>query len=597
MQPGGRGMVHLDAECRRRADENLATKARADAANTAAQPGGSEKRHAQSAHRLSAERVAMIMSCLKGECSAFQVSPEVKLMCRRGCGRGVHGRECCSFSDGVIKLGNLVCAFCRAADLVEESCTPPEALVVRNVESMIAEATTGSSNTHKGYSDLTTLMRRWQEDISGGALEPSKIKLPHTSPEGAYNFCMWLARDGGRARSMGTTMRQLSALCSKLEMPNVATSKRVKVLLKDLEIKGEAYTTPDTQVTSLMIGEMYGDHGTIAKACASRPQMAALMTAREWCLNDFELVGGLRVGEVCGGGDGHGLLANKVCIQHVPEGPGSEFGETIEARIEDSKTSYPRWTVFVGRTEKTGIETAEHLRHWWAMCGTPIETKRVGAFVEERPDYWVVRVSLLDMDRATYRRFMKAIEEATSVVIVRDQKNTLKYGKERKESLTLGDEMRYVNVTGGARRGREIREAAEWLDEQGFGQYYNVVPGPLFRATNGFKLTHMPYSPKSTHVHLIPAMTEAFKIIQDAGRADPEYDAVTDPEPKFGNHSNRRHADRVATRNATETEVSSDDIDFFFGWNLKKMAETMRLHYSGMDRLLRLGLSNVTRMM
>ena len=35
-------------------------------------------------------------------------------------------------------------------------------------------------------------------------------------------------------------------------------------------------------------------------------------------------------------------------------------------------------------------------------------------------------------------------------------------------------------------------------------------------------------------------------------------------------------------------------IDFFFGWNLKKMKEEMRLHYAGLNRSMRLGLSRVT---
>ena len=91
-------------------------------------------------------------------------------------------------------------------------------------------------------------------------------------------------------------------------------------------------------------------------------------------------------------------------------------------------------------------------------------------------------------------------------------------------------------------------------------------------------------------------MEEAFSIVQASGRADPEYDRTSDPEPKFGNHSNRRHADRVAMRNAEAMKVSDTDIDFFFGWNLRKMKEEMRLHYAGLDRVLRLRLSNVTKM-
>ena len=107
-------------------------------------------------------------------------------------------------------------------------------------------------------------------------------------------------------------------------------------------------------------------------------------------------------------------------------------------------------------------------------------------------------------------------------------------------------------------------------------------------------MTHMPYSPNSTHVHLIPAMQMAFDMVQASGEVDPEYDPLPGWKPKFANHSNRRHADRVAMRNAKVTGVSENDIDFFFGWDLKKLAETMRLHYAGLDRVLRLNLRWVT---
>ena len=160
--------------------------------------------------------------------------------------------------------------------------------------------------------------------------------------------------------------------------------------------------------------------------------------------------------------------------------------------------------------------------------------------------------------------------------------------------------MRYVNVTGGAKTGSgdaQLARAMEWLAGAGFAAYANVVPGPLIRATNGNKLTHMPYSPGSTHVHLVPAMIKAHERVKASGQADPEYDETTDPDPKFGNHSNRRHADRVALRNAAKTGATKDDINFFFGWKLKKMAEDMRLHYASLDRLLRLQMSQVTAWM
>ena len=295
MQPGGNGMVHMDVSCKAVADAALLEAVAAGAARPLiADAGtGSLKRSAQAAHRLSEERVDMVLTCLKGECKH---RGEKRMMCIRKCGRGVHAAECCSFSSGVANLGNLICAFCRAADIVATTCSPPEKVVRRMTESMIAEATSGKANTHKGYSDLAMLERKWQMDLCESSnLSPADVKLPHTSAEGCYAFCLWLSRDGGRARSLGTTMRQLSSLCAKLELVNYAETKRVKALMKDLQQKGAAISEPDTQVTSMMIEKMYGSKeagaGTIEMSCSKKLVTAEIMTARETVLNDFELVG------------------------------------------------------------------------------------------------------------------------------------------------------------------------------------------------------------------------------------------------------------------------------------------------------------------
>ena len=151
-----------------------------------------------------------------------------------------------------------------------------------------------------------------------------------------------------------------------------------------------------------------------------------------------------------------------------------------------------------------------------------------------------------------------------------------------------------MNVAGGPLAGNEVVGAKRWLDEMGYARFTAVVMGPLIRATLGHALTHMPYAPDSTHVHLIPAMELAFERVKQSEVVDPEYDQTTDQLTKFGNHSNRRHADRVAMRNAAKNGVSEEDIDFYFGWDLRKMAESMRRHYAGLDRVLRLSLSRVT---
>lgn len=598
MKAGGRGMVHAFGDCLSIASERLASDVAAGERRPVEVTGlgaGSLKRHVQAEHRMSAERVECVMGCLSGKCKVMSLK---SLMCIRSCGRGVHGLECCMLSAGTIALGNLTCAVCRADDLLAYSCTPPAKLVAQCTEAMVVELTTGSSNTHKGYSDLAMLERKWQADVCGGEVSVSAVRLPHTSAEGTYSFCLWLSKAGRRARSMGTTIRQLGSFCTKLGLVDYTKTGRVKALLKELENKGAAITTPDTQVTTAMIMAMYGANGTIRQVCSKVEAMAVVMTARETSMNDFELVGGMRVGEVLGGGEGHGLLANNACIQWVEDGPGSEHGVTIEARIEDSKTGFARWTVFTGKTEKSGIETAEHLRELWKVSGLVITKGTESCFQVERPNYWVVRVSLLDMNQDTFKRFEYEVRESSCRQIIEHSKATLHYAKQRRTAKTRGDEARYVNVAGGERDGESVRLSLAWLEEKGFGRYTDVVAGPLFRSTFGHSLSHMPYQPKSTHVHLVPAMERAFEVVQSTGIPDVEYDKTQDPEPKFGNHSNRRHADRVALRSAlSEGDVSEEDVDFFFGWELKKMSEQMQKWYAGMDRVVRLRLSRVTKKM
>ena len=229
---------------------------------------------------MSEERVRNALACLEGTCSGAALGTEQMMLCVKGCGRGIHAFVCCGFSKGVKVLGNLTCAFCRASALVTETCTPSRQLAVRMVEPMLVEAATGASNTHKGYSDLAALMRKWQVDMAGETLHPRDVKMPHTCAEGTYSFVLWCARDGGRARSLGTTLRQLSSFCAKLEIQNYANTKRVKDLMKDLQTKGQAFVEPDTQVTTMMINEMYGPSGTIAEACSKREKMARLTPRR-----------------------------------------------------------------------------------------------------------------------------------------------------------------------------------------------------------------------------------------------------------------------------------------------------------------------------
>jgi hypothetical protein len=145
-----------------------------------------------------------------------------------------------------------------------------------------------------------------------------------------------------------------------------------------------------------------------------------------------------------------------------------------------------------------------------------------------------------------------------------------------------------VNVASGRKDGAAVRAAVAVLHHAGLGAFVDVIPGPLILTTLGHKVVPMPYAPGSTHVHLVPAMKLAYQKMVASGEVDVWFDLLGLREPKFDDYSNRRGADRVAMHYAEQNGASGTDLDFYFGWNLKKMSQDMKLHYAGLDRRSRL---------
>ena len=177
--------------------------------------------------------------------------------------------------------------------------------------------------------------------------------------------------------------------------------------------------------------------------------------------------------------------------------------------------------------------------------------------------------------------------------------------QERFGASNLGEENRYVNVIGGMKLrpllfSEEIRSVVGWLDSKGWGEYVSTVPGPLVRATFGKVLTHMPLATKSTYTHLISAMKDAYDISIKMEEPDVEFDLQGLKVAKWGNHSLRRHSDKVARealklhKAAGVDEVNKQLIDYFYGWLLKEMNKDMQLHYAGLDRTSRRVLARVS---
>ena len=125
-RPGGRGVVHDDDSCLARAEQKLADGAGGkDLQSEGAVSAGSARRGAEASHRLSDERKHRVVLCLDGKCGVGHAD---RIMCKEGCGRGLHALECGMWSKGVRDLGNLTCAYCRGQRLLVGgggTCPPP----------------------------------------------------------------------------------------------------------------------------------------------------------------------------------------------------------------------------------------------------------------------------------------------------------------------------------------------------------------------------------------------------------------------------------------------------------------------------------------
>ena len=121
------------------------------------------------------------------------------------------------------------------------------------------------------------------------------------------------------------------------------------------------------------------------------------------------------------------------------------------------------------------------------------------------------------------------------------------------------------------------------LDESGFcfGDYLDIVPGPLVRSTHGAKLgfAHMPLDPGGTYQRLHQLMEEAWVESRKEG-PDPELDLQGYEEPLWGHHSFRRFADTVARQTMAQTGASVQDIDLYFGWMERFYNAQMQVHYA-----------------
>ena len=543
----------------------------------------SSKKEAQMAHRFSDARLGMIRKCLAGQCG---VTHEPRVMCLGDCGLGLHAMTCAQVSQSRAKLGFLRCIECRMKAMSKSSQAEAGGVTQQKVacRSLLLELTSGAESTAKNLTEFERLQRLWLADMSaddphGGA----DIIEPAHGEESFIGFLSWLVTDAGRARSFVTLVRGFAIALAKMQLTVWPSKPRTKAVIKELTTQLGLDPEPCVLLSRVII--RFALDRTIPDRCKS----SRYLLFRTYVQLAMELAGGMRVGETTGAGEGHGLLANH-CVIATPEDPGEfDIREMVVMTLEDSKTQFGRVVAICGQTRGTlKFRAADYMRGFWKASGFElIEEQREGMRVI-RPSYYVLRVSLLGM-ASRMREYLKSqLKSSTDKRVAEWGSYSARKVTEREGNLNDGEEKKYVNIAGGTKA--ELTGCMQWLEAIGLGKFGDIVPGPLLRATEGKRVTHMPLQPGSSYTHLAKAMEEAYFISRATGKDDAELDLGNhDPEkPKIGHHWARRKADQVARDTMDVTKTLPETIDEAFGWDQKQAKRKQQLHYAGSTALLKL---------
>ena len=403
---GLRAMVHPRAECRELARLHLYSMQPAARARQAPTTEATIQQ-ARMLEKTSDARIVSAQRCITGQCG---VVDEQRLMCMRSCGRGVHVTSCLGESCHYKAAGRLICQWCRAADMLGSGRAEdtPASLIRTAIKTMCLELTTGAVSTAAGRNQFTVLEREWQQSvISSGGGSPAEVRLPRNCMESFIAFMWWLVTDADRARSYATTLRAAGALMSMHELDDWTKHSRVKAISREIEKMCCVEHTPCTQTTKRIVGIMVDKTITTVCGIGRSAALNRVLAARTFALLALELLGGIRVGEATSSGDLHGVVANDTSFftpldSSVDDG----LGETVEAIIRDSKTGPSRHIAFVAITRTSHLQGGRWMRQWiQASCVEMTITHEAGLRVE-RPDYWVVRVSVAAMSKAELEKFM-----------------------------------------------------------------------------------------------------------------------------------------------------------------------------------------------
>ena len=98
-----------------------------------------------------------------------------------------------------------------------------------------------------------------------------------------------------------------------------------------------------------------------------------------------------------------------------------------------------------------------------------------------RPDYWVMRLSLLGLTAEDVERVINWMESTAPPSVRPQVKSIVNRIQELQRSKNASEETLCVNVTGGALKGREMNEARLWIADGPYKKQFSEVEGALIR--------------------------------------------------------------------------------------------------------------------
>ena len=269
---------------------------------------------------------------------------------------------------------------------------------------------------------------------------------------------------------------------------------------------------------------------------------------------------------------------------------GEEF---VEGSTKTSKTKIGRCFTVVGETKGPAkVTLAKFLREYWSACGFEITTRLEEGWRVERPDFYVLQIPLMGVIHNSAR--MNSIRDwlgpstaATEIEQVRAAARPLKIelaAKARIKEPT--DAKMFINVACGAKASADLQRARGELEKRGVATL--IVKGPMIMKTVGKTKggatdsiwIPMPLVSASTYDFLHRVTDKAYERLK---AKHPEMDLRLGgdrEEPHFAHNSWRRMVATAAQTALQAKRCEKEDVDLHFGWNLRKHAKTMRLHYA-----------------